>query len=152
MPLANKKYNFIRYYAGDYEIKGNTTIGRLIQGENIYGAGGVYNVKDLLSDGLLLNTPVIEQIFEFVQPIKVTNLLSNSVNNVDVSKFVQTGEVQNVYGLKNFTGDLHITNGVCDAFVINDIDLAVLNGTVLKRFGEQQIDGKINFNGVRVKR
>lgn len=126
----------------------------MIRGNNYYGSGGVYNAKDLLIDGLRLNTPVIEQIFEFVQPIKVTNLLSNAVNNVDVSKFVRTGEgdIQKVYGVKNFTGDLHVTNGICEAFTINDIDLSVLNGTVLKRTGAQTIDGKINFNGVRVKR
>lgn len=112
----------------------------------------MYNVKDLLLDGLLLNTPVIDQIFDFVQPIKVTNLLSNSVNNVDVSKLVQTNVTQRVSGLKNFTGDLHITYGGCDAFSINDINLSVLNDNVLKRSGAQRIDGKINFNGVRVKR
>lgn len=113
----------------------------------------MYNVKDLLIDGLRLNTPVIEQIFDFVQPIKVTNLESNSVSNVDVSKFIRTGEeIQTVYGEKNFLGDLHITNGVCDAFTINDIDLSLLNENVLKRSGAQRIDGKINFNAVRVKR
>lgn len=111
------------------------------------------NAKDLLMDGLLLNTPVIEQIFEFVQPIKTTNLLSNSVNNVDVSKFVRTGsEIQIVSGVKNFTGDLHVTNGACDALAINDIDLTLLNETVLKRSGAQTIDGKIDFNTVRVTR
>lgn len=124
----------------------------MIRGENFYGSGGVYNVNDLLNDGMMLNTPVIEQIFEFVQPIKVTNLVSNSVNRVDVRKFVRTGEKQTIYGEKNFVGDLHVTNGVCDAFIINDIDLVVLNDTVLKRSGAQVINGKINFNAVRVKR
>lgn len=103
-------------------------------------------------NGLRLNTPVIDQIFEFQQPIKTVNLISNSVNNVDVSKFVQTGEIQNVYGFKNFTGDLHVTNGLCDALTINDIDLSILNDTVLKRSGAQTIDGVITFNGIRVKR
>lgn len=139
-------------HVGDYEIGGNTTIIRIIRGENIYGGGGVYNVKDLLVDGLRLDTPVIEQIFEFIQPIKVTNLLSDSVNNVDVSKFVRSGEIQKVYGIKKFSGDLHITNGVCEAFVINDVDLSTLNETVLKRSGPQVINGKIYFNGIHVKR
>lgn len=106
----------------------------------------------MLADGLRLDTPVIEQIFDFVQPIKVTNLRTNSINNVDASKFVRTGEIQTVYGNKNFVGDLHVTNGVCEAFIINDVDLSVLNNTVLKRSGAQTIDGKINFNSVRVKR
>lgn len=152
-PLTNDElYNFHWLHTGDYEIKGNTTILRIIRGENIYGGGGKYNVRDLLTDGLRLDTPVIDQIFEFVQPIKINNLLSNSVNNVDVSKFVRTGEIQTVYGLKNFTGDLQIKNGLCDALSVNDIDLSVLNETVLKKFGAQTIDGKIHFNGIRAKR
>lgn len=149
----NNKKLFSNFHLGDYVIQGNTTISRTISGENFYGSGGVYNAIDLLADGLRLNTSVIEQIFEFVQPIKVTNLLSNSVNNVDVSKFIRTGEViQTVYGEKNFTGDLHVTNGACDALTINGIDLSTLSESVLKRSGAQTIEGKINFNAVRVKR
>ncbi len=125
---------------------------RVIRAENFYGKSGVHNANNLLADGLRLDAPVIEQIFEFVQPIKVTNLRSQSINNVDVSKFVRTGDVQTVYGPKNFTGDLHVMNGLCEAFAINDIDLSLLNDTVLKRSGAQRIDGKINFNSIRVKR
>lgn len=110
-------------------------------------------MKDLLVDGLRLDTPVIEQIFDFVQPIKVGNLVSKSVNNVDVTKLVRTGEeAQTVYGEKKFLSDLHVTNGYCDALTINDIDLSVLNDTVLKRTGAQTIDGKITFNSIRVNR
>lgn len=112
----------------------------------------MYNAKNLLIDGLRLNAPVIEQIFEFVQPITVGNLISNSVNNVDVSKLIRTGEQQRVYGVKSFTGDLHVTNGYCEALTINDIQLSMLNETVLKKSGDQRIDGKINFNAVHVKR
>lgn len=99
-----------------------------------------------------LDTPVIESIFEFIQPIKTKNLLSKSVNNVEVSKFVRTGEPQSIYGTKKFTGDLHITNGFGDAMIINDVDLSVLNGTVLKKQGKQVIEGKIHFKGINSKR
>ncbi|KAJ6633708.1 hypothetical protein Bhyg_15534, partial [Pseudolycoriella hygida] len=57
-----------------------------------------------------------------------------------------------VYGVKNFTGDLHVDNGACDAFIINGIDLSVLNETILKRSGAQRIDGTIEFNAIRLKR
>ncbi|XP_055531237.1 uncharacterized protein LOC129722051 [Wyeomyia smithii] len=140
------------YLEGDYEIIGNVTV-ELLNTSNIYGASRTYNFNDLYTHGLPLNTAAINQNFIFRQPLIADSVFSSSLNGLDPSDFVRTksNKVQHITGKKIFTGDLNI-EGHIEAAVINDVDIDYLNRTVLKRTGEQVVEGSIHFKKIILSR
>lgn len=88
---------------------------------------------------------------EFVQPIKTDRLNTVLLNGIDVNTFVRIrgdGKIQSITGTKHFTGDLHAT--AADAITINNVQLNVLNETILKKSGEQMLQGNITFKKITV--
>lgn len=111
----------------------------------------MFNVKQLHEEGLQKNASVINAYIEFAQPIKTDSLIiKGTVNSVNVSSFVCDADVHSLSGVKTFAGDLHVKDGFCDAFNINGIEMEMLNKTVLKRSGDQEVHGKIHFKQIIV--
>ncbi|XP_055589316.1 uncharacterized protein LOC129741603 isoform X2 [Uranotaenia lowii] len=135
------------YLEGDFEITGDVTIRRLLNTSNVYGASRTYNYKDLYHHGLPLNAVSSQQNFTFKQPIIVQHAFGNNFNDYNPSDFIpsNSGKLQRITGRKIFTGDLTIRGNRVDAAVINQVNLKQLNSTILKRTGNQIIEGTIHF-------
>lgn len=131
---------------------GNVTIRNYLQGHNLYGKSKTFNAIELLTYGLQLNESEIDVSIEFQQPIKIDNLITSKINNINCKNVVKTNidDIQIVTGKKYFQNDLFISNGYCDANEINDINLKQLNETILKKIGYQEINGKIHFDKIIV--
>lgn len=101
-------------------------------------------------DGLLKSTPIIKQKAKFLQPLKTKDLISKSLNGIDCTKFVRsnTEEIQVINGEKIFMGDLRNGLGFLEAANINNIHVEDLDQGVLKKSGDQVIDGKIHFKKI----
>lgn len=138
------------YLEGDFEISGDVNIIELLNATNIYGASRTYNYADLYRHGLPLNAASIDQNFTFKQPLMIQNVFTKTVNGMNASEFIptNTGKVQHITGKKTFTGDVTLRAGRVDAAVINKVDLKELNQTVLKRTGNQVIEGNIHFKEI----
>lgn len=127
---------------GDYSISGNLTIENLLVAENLFGRSGRYSVRQLLADALRVDESAVNVDMEFTQPIKVDNIVgATRLNKIPVSTLIQRNveAIQTITGSKLFTGDLHVGGGLCDAYVINGIDLNALNQTVLKKNVDNQV-------------
>ena len=140
------------YFLGDFEITGNVTIRNFLEAENIFGNSVTYNIKKLIFDGLTTNTTNIDMILQFVQPIRVSNVTTESINGQNVSTWVQSNGIRTITGEKTFEGDLHITNGETEVAQVNNIILKKLDESVLKKFGDQTIKGNIRFESIDAQR
>lgn len=108
-------------------------------------------MQQLHEEGLPKGASVIDSYIEFTQPIKTESLRVNgTVNSVNVSSFVCDTEPYLLTGMKTFSGDLRVKEGFCDALAINGIQMEILNKTVLKRSGDQEVHGKIHFKQIVV--
>lgn len=136
---------------GSVSFLGNVTIKNVLRAENIYGKSLRYNVGQLLADGLRVDE-IVDIPMEFVQPIHADNILAPTrINGVPIESLIRCNvtELQTVYAPKTFTSDLTIEGGFADAYEINDIDLQLLNNTMLKRSAKNQIiTGTIQFNRI----
>lgn len=136
-------------------FNGNVTIKNLLSAKNIYGNSLLFNVDQLLDDGLKLNEPVDVPI-EFLQPIQVGDVHSSTrINNVLISSLLKRNvtDVQQVIAPKTFTTDLSIEGGNCDANEINGINLQILNNTMVKRSAKNQIvTGTIHFEKINAQK
>lgn len=111
----------------------------------------MFNVKQLHEEGLPKNASVIDAHIEFAQPIKTESLIvKGTVNSVNARSFVCDSDDHSLSGIKTFAGDLHVKEGFCDAKTINGIQMEILNNTVLKRGGDQEVHGKIHFKQIIV--
>lgn len=137
------------YLDGDYEIMGSVTV-EMLNTSNIYGNSRTYNFIDLYTHGLPLNAAASNQNFIFRQPLTADSVFSSSINGIDPSDFIPTTskKPQHITGRKTFTGDLNVLEGHIEVAVINDVDLEHLNRTVLKRSGEQVVEGSIHFKQI----
>lgn len=149
-PMVNVDQDIV--LTGDYSISGNVTIENLLAASNLFGRSGRYSAKQLQTDALRIDESVVNVAVEFVQPIKVENVLRvTRINHVPISTFIKRNvdDIQTITGTKVFSGDLYVENGLCDAYIINGIDLMVLNRTVLKKNAENQIvSGTIHFGRI----
>lgn len=111
----------------------------------------MFNVQQLHEEGLPKSASVIDAHIEFAQPIKTESLIvKGTVNSMNVSSFVCDADIHTLTGMKTFAGDLHVKEGFCDALTINGIQMEILNNTVLKRSGDQEVYGKIHFKQIIV--
>jgi hypothetical protein len=153
--LNDLTYSFF-FIPGDYTINGNVTVKRLLSASNIYGKSKTHNIAKLLTDGLLIspNETHVQIPVEFQQHIKTDNLIANQLNNLEPNNFVKTNfeENQLITGRKVFKQDLTIEKGRCDAEKVNGVDLKVLNNTILKNVGDQEVRGRIHFRKVTTNR
>lgn len=135
------------YLEGDYEISGDVTIRRLLNTSNIYGSSQTLNFYDLYRHGLPLSAAAADQNFVFKEPLVVQHVFTNNLNDVNPSDFIPipSNKLQRITGRKIFNGDLTIRGDRVDAAVINDIDLKQLNQTILKKTGDQIVEGSIHF-------
>lgn len=149
-PMVNINQDIV--LTGDYSISGNVTVENILAASNMFGRSGRYSAKQLQTDALRVDETVVNVAVEFVQPIKVENVLGvTRINDVPVSTFIKRNidDIQTITGRKVFSGDLYVENGLCDAYVINGIDLMVLNRTALKKNAENQVvSGTIHFGRV----
>ncbi|XP_039440737.1 uncharacterized protein LOC120421572 [Culex pipiens pallens] len=138
------------YLEGDFEITGDVTIERLLNTSNIFGASRTYNFVNLYEHGLPLNAVGSYQNFTFTKPLIVENAFTTDLNGLNPNDFIpiNSDRVQQITGKKTFRGDLKIRGGHVDAAMINQVDLRVLNETVLKRTGDQVVEGTIHFKEV----
>lgn len=137
---------------GDYSISGNLTIENLLAAANLFGRSGRYSAKQLQADALKVDETVVNVAMEFAQPIKVGNVVgATRLNDILVSALVKRDveDVQLITGRKTFSGDLNVESGLCDAFVINGIDLIALDKTMLKiNAVNQVVSGTIHFSRI----
>lgn len=137
---------------GDFIIRGNVVIEQSIQANNLFGRSTFYSVQQLIEDGLETSAEVINVPIQFLQPIKVHDVLSGTtLNGIKAENLVKLGtdEWQIVSGRKYFTGHLYIKNGLCDATEINGVNVQMLNDTMLKRNGiNQVVTGSIQFKRI----
>lgn len=130
---------------------GNVTIKNILSAGNIFGQSIRYSVGQVLEDGLRLDEPVDFPI-EFIQPIQIGDLESPSrINGIPLESLIRrnVSDVQKITATKIFTSDLSIEHGNCDANEINGINLQILNNTMLKRSGKNQIvTGTIQFSKI----
>lgn len=137
---------------GDYSISGNVTIENELVASNLFGRSGRYSAKQLQADALRVDESVVNVPIEFAQPIKADNVDEpTSLNGIRISSFVKRNvqHVQTIVGRKTFSGDLHIESGLCDAYIINGINLSTLNDTVLKKGVDNQVvTGTIHFTRI----
>lgn len=149
-PMVNVDQDIV--LTGDYSISGNVTIENLLAASNLFGRSGRYSAKQLQTDALRIDESVMNVAVEFVQPIRVENVLGvTRINDVPISTLIKRNidDIQTITGRKVFSGDLYVENGLCDAYIINGIDLMVLNRTVLKKNAENQIvSGTIHFGRI----
>lgn len=149
-PMVNVDQDIV--LTGDYSISGNVTIENLLAASNLFGRSGRYSAKQLQTDALRIDESVVNVAVEFVQPIRVENVLGvTRINDVPISTLIKRNidDIQTITGRKVFSGDLYVENGLCDAYIINGIDLMVLNRTVLKKNAENQIvSGTIHFGRI----
>ncbi|XP_058829286.1 uncharacterized protein LOC131688788 [Topomyia yanbarensis] len=136
---------------GAFEISGDVTV-ELLNATNIYGASRTYNFVDLYAHGLPLNAASSNQKFTFKQPLVAKKVFARSLNGVDPSDFIsiKSDKVQKITGRKIFPGNLTLLEGRLDAAIINNVDLIHLNNTILKRTGDQVIEGNIHFKEIIV--
>lgn len=149
-PMVNVDQDIV--LTGDYSISGNVTIENLLAASNLFGRSGRYSAKQLQTDALRIDESVVNVAVEFVQPIRVENVLGvTRINDVPISTLIKRNidDIQTITGRKVFSGDLYVESGLCDAYIINGIDLMVLNRTVLKKNAENQIvSGTIHFGRI----
>lgn len=137
---------------GDYSISGNVTIQNLLAASNLFGRSGRYSAKELQEDALRIDETTVDVPMEFAQPIKVENVVAATrFNGIPISTFIKrsVNDIQTITGKKMFAGDLHVKSGLCDAYIINGVDLLELNRTVLKNSAENQVvSGSIHFSRI----
>ncbi|KXJ78037.1 hypothetical protein RP20_CCG005824 [Aedes albopictus] len=135
------------YLEGDFEITGDVMIRHLLNTTNIYGASKTFNFYDLYHHGLPLSAAFANQNFVFKQPLVAHHAFANNLNDVNPRDFIPipSSKLQRITGRKIFNGDLTIRGDRVDATKINGIDLKQLNQTVLKKTGDQVVEGTIHF-------
>lgn len=133
---------------GDYVISGNVTVKRALKCNDMFGSSGTFSARYLMDEGLMINDTEVATSLVFAQPIKTRELRVMTLNDVVAGDFAESGKIQEVTGRKTFTGDLHIFEGVCEASIINGVDLKLLNKTVLTKTGDQTIKGNIQFRKI----
>lgn len=133
------------------QFMGNVTVG-FLSVPNIYGRSIRYNVLQLLSDGLRLDDPDIDIAMQFTQPIEIDNTLPGTrINNVPVDSLIRrnVSGVQKITARKTFLSDLIVEGDFCETKVLNGVDLEILNNTMLKRTGKNQVvTGSIQFRSI----
>lgn len=141
---------------GDVEITGDVFVKQLLQGTNIFGRSSTYNVKELFENGLRLDEIELDMIdFHFQNVIHINNLITDRINsNINPNDFVtcNTDEVQYISGYKIFTNNLSVWNGFCEAGIMNKINVTELNSSIMKKSGDQVIDGEIQFERIVAKK
>lgn len=140
---------------GDFQFLGNVTIQNFLQAQNMYGRSLRNSAMQVLEDGLRLDEPVVDMDLVFTQPIRVEEIRPQSrINGVPLESLIQRGssEVHFITAPKTFIGDLFVVGGL-DAAEINGVNLQVLNNTMLKRSGKNQvISGNIQFSKITAKK
>lgn len=127
---------------GDVVINGNVSVKMTLAANNIFGRSVQYSLIQLQGDGLRIGEPNIEPQLQFVQPIRVENILASTrLNDIPIESFVKrnTDKVQKIIARKTIVSDLSIANGDCNANEVNGINLALLNNTMLKRTASNQV-------------
>ncbi|XP_031630094.1 uncharacterized protein LOC116345133 [Contarinia nasturtii] len=139
----------------DVSFMGNVTIGNLLIAQNMYGASIRFNAAQLLGDGLRFDESV-DLPMEFIQPFQIDDLKAPSrINNISIESLIRRNvtEQQKIWASKIFTTDLSVEDGHCDANEINGVNLQMLNNTMMKRSGINQIvTGSIKFDKIQAGR
>lgn len=137
---------------GDYEISGPVTVKRRFTTKDLFCSDEQRSLNDLKNYGILLNQTVIEGDMVFNQPIKVNNLLAQSIRNIPVESLLKSGlsggPDQVVTGRKIFTSPEIYVSGSVDVANVNGVDIEEFSRTVLTRTGDQNITGNIHFSGI----
>lgn len=137
---------------GDYEINGETVVRQLLKSYDLVGKSGEYSAQRLFRHGLKLDAQYSDKHFTFVQPIRVQDLHTMPSSDFNPDDFVKTNtdEIQVVTGHKTILGDLTVKEGICEANEVNKVDIDHLDKTVLKKIGDQVVDGSIHFESIVV--
>lgn len=142
--------------SGDYEISGPVTVKRRLTAKDLFCSNEQRSLSDLSNYGIRLNQEVIEGDMVFNQPIKVGNLVAESIRNVPITSLLRSGlnggPLQVVTGRKIFTSPLVSIDGHVETKNVNGIDIDQFSKTVLTRTGDQNITGNIHFNQIKTYR
>ena len=149
-PVATINENLV--IEGDYEIQGPVVIRRIVNvTEDIATSNPKLGLKNLMDNGLnLFSSNRTNNRLVFLNVIEVKkNLQVETLNEKPVMNFVKTDfpVVQIVGGVKTFKNGLMVSGGTVQANFINEVDMAHLNKTTLKRSSPvtQFIDGSVEI-------
>lgn len=143
-------------FVGDtVSFLGNVTIRNILVADNMFGASIRFSAAQVLDDGLRFDDSV-ELPMEFIQPFQIDDLQASSrINDISIESLIRRNvtEQQTIFAPKIFTTDLSVEDGNCDANEINGVNLQILNNTMMKRDGKNQIvTGRIKFDKIRAGR
>lgn len=151
---------------GDKRITGDVVAEEIIRADNIIVASGegapmsmasnvsaatgeehrqwqLNSLRRVESEALRLTDVEIPNRMSFFQHLNVDDVFARKINNIDTRLLVVNGakQTQVVQGWKKFRGDLEIT-GSTKVARINGIDMEEMERNVMKRGGDQVIEGK----------
>lgn len=128
---------------GHKTITGLATIEEMISSDNIATSDEHNSLKKALQEALRLTDKEILNRMTFSQQLNVDEVKAGRINNIDARLLVVNGGKQSqvVKGWKKFRGDLEIT-GDTRVGMINGIDMDELERNILKKDGDQNVEGK----------
>lgn len=138
---------------GNKRITGDVIVEEIIRTDNIVSSERLNSLERVHSEALRLTDVEISNRMSFFQHLNVDDVFARRINNIDARLLVVNGakQTQNVRGWKKFRGDLEIT-GNTNVENINRIDMEKLERNVLKRNGDQIIEGKHHVKFVAAER
>lgn len=128
---------------GDKRITGDVIVEEIIRTDNIVSAERLNSLRRVRSEALRLTDVEIPNRMGFFQHLNVDDVFARRINNIDARLLVVNGakQTQIVRGWKKFRGDLEIT-GKTEVERVNDIEMEELEENVLRKDGDQVIEGK----------
>lgn len=128
---------------GDKRITGDVMVEEIIRTDNVVSLEQLSSLRRVQSEALRLTDVEIPNRMGFFQHLNVDDVFVQRINNIDARLLVVNGAKQRqiVRGWKKFRGDLEIT-GDTKVDKINGIDMEELEKNVLKKDGDQVIEGK----------
>lgn len=128
---------------GDKRITGDVIVQEIIRADNVVSSERLNSLRRVHAEALRLTDLEIPNRLSFLQHLNVDDVFARRINNIDARLLVVNGAKQKqiVRGWKKFRGDLEIT-GNTEVVKINGIDMEELESNVLKKSGDQIVEGK----------
>ncbi|GAB0097439.1 hypothetical protein DMENIID0001_130760 [Sergentomyia squamirostris] len=151
-PMASVTQNIV--LEGDYYITGPVTVKRHLRIGDLVTANNSLSLKNLYTNGLSQDTIEIYQNINFLQPLRVFDFYTKSLNGINPETLVKTNteEIQTIQTKKVFKSGLEIHEGFCDAAIVQGINLTELDQDIVHKNGDETIEGDIQFRKISANR
>ncbi|XP_046394283.1 uncharacterized protein LOC124162007 [Ischnura elegans] len=141
------------YLKGDVEIHGKVSVNGNLVADDIRDESESYSLKKVFLHGIKLKDSVITgKSLILTGEVKVENVETNSINGLQMESWVIQNGGQDISAMKVFSDGMKVFQPINKIGLINGIDLAALDGDVLKTYGEQTVNGVKIFKNLEAPR